>query len=156
MPEPYQFCSLDTIVDEVHALFDEWDGDGMLAPPLDDFSLQVMKLAVHEWIANLVQHASFGGRTPEIGLAVEPNGQRVQCVIEDNSDGFDLHAQVAQQRDDVAAASPPERGRGLLMLLAYTDDLAYAPAPHAHDAPPRQRLEFWISASKRPCLDIPF
>ena len=153
-PEPYQFCNLDTVVDEVHALFEAWEGDGTLAPPLDDFSLQVMKMAVHEWIANLVQHADFEVGAPQIAFAVTPNGQRVQCVIEDNSAGFNFEQQVERQQAHVQSGS--DRGRGLLMMIACTEDLQYAPPPATQSADRRQRLEFWISANPQPCLDIPF
>lgn len=161
---PHRFRDLDAVVDEVHALFATWEREGALSPPLDAFSAEVMKLAVHEWIANIVQHADFEGRAPEISFAVFPNGRRVRCVIEDNSRGFDFEHQLAYQESEVAAAVPPDRGRGLLMLIACTEDLRYdAPPPGtahrgtAHrGAGQRQRLEFWISADNDPCLDIPF
>ncbi len=154
-PEPYQFCDLDTVVDEVHTLFEVWEGDHTLAPPLDDFSLQVMKLAVHEWIANLVQHADFEARAPQIAFAVIPNGRRVRCVIEDNSAGFDFERQLGDQEVAVRSTTR-ERGRGLLMMIACTEDMRYEAPPATRDADRRQRLEFWISANQEPCLDIPF
>lgn len=153
---PHRFRDLATVVDEVHALFAAWEQDGSLSPPLDAFSAEVMKLAVHEWIANLVQHADFEGRAPEISFAVLPNGRRVQCVIEDNSRGFDFEHQLACQEVEVVAEVPPDRGRGLLMLIACTEDLRYEAPPAKRGDGQRQRLEFWISADNDPCLDIPF
>ena len=156
LPERYRFCDLRTVVDDVHALFDVWERDEALAPPLDGFSLQVMKLAVHEWIANLVQHADFDRRAPQIELAVIPNGRRVQCVIEDNSNGFDFDQQLDFQHAEVSAEVPPERGRGLLMMIACTENLSYEAPPPGRTAAERQRLEFWISSDSDPCLDLPF
>lgn len=155
-PEPYRFSDLDTVVDEVHALFEAWDRESALVPPLDPFSVQVMKLAVHEWIANLVQHADFEARPPRIEFAVIPNGRRVRCVIEDNSRGFDFEQQLTCQEAQVAAEVPPDRGRGLLMMIACTEDLHYEAPPAQRGAGQRQRLEFWISADNAPCLDIRF
>ena len=152
----HRFSDLDSVVDDLHALFDVWEGDATFAPPLDDFSLQVMKLAVHEWIANLVQHADFEARTPQIALSVFPNGRRVQCVIEDNSAGFDFERQIGQQESLVQASATAERGRGLLMMIACTEDMRYEAPPAPRDADCHQRLEFWISATPAPCLDIPF
>lgn len=155
-PEPHRFRNLETVVDDVHALFETWERDHALMPPLDAFSLQVMKLAVHEWVANLVQHADFEARAPEIEFAVIPNGRRVRCIIEDNSRGFDFEHQIACQEVEVVAEVPPDRGRGLLMMIACTEDLHYEAPPPRRDADRRQRLEFWISADNDPCLDIPF
>ena len=96
-PAPFErrFHDLSTVVDEVHAVFDTWVESGAFAGDLDEFGLLVMKLAVHEWIANLVQHAAFRVCPPEIGLTVhaEPGGLR--CIVEDNSEGFDFQGQVA-------------------------------------------------------------
>ena len=155
-PAPHRFSDLDTVVDDLHALFEAWEGDGTYAPPLDDFSLQVMKLAVHEWIANLVQHADFESRAPQIAFSVHPNGRRVQCVIEDNSAGFDFERQLDEQDSLVRSSADAERGRGLLMMIACTEDMRYEAPPTPRDADIRQRLEFWISATPAPCLDIPF
>jgi anti-sigma regulatory factor (Ser/Thr protein kinase) len=150
-PTHRQYDDLHAVVDDVHALFDRLESDeGAL--PLDAFSLQVMKLAVHEWIANLVQHADFGHITPNIRLAIIPEGGRVRCLIEDNSRGFDFARQVVHQQHhlDVAPA-PPDRGRGLLMLIACTENVSYQPiltGGFNGDGLPSarwHRLEFWVS-----------
>jgi serine/threonine-protein kinase RsbW len=121
------FHDLDHVVDEVHTLFDNQAQD---APEdsVDEFGLFVMKLAVHEWIANLVQHADFRDVTPEIRLSVEPDAHGLHCVIEDNSAGFDFHAHLDRQHEAVHGPEPSERGRGLLMLIACTEDLVYETA----------------------------
>ena len=157
MPKPIQFRDLGTVVDELHGLFEEWEHSEAALLPLDDFSLQVMKLAVHEWVANLVQHADFGDQVPLIQVAIRPDEQRVHCVIEDNSQGFDFDLQLVEQRVSVEAPVPPDRGRGLLMMIACTDDLRYhQPRVDAQADRQRYRLEFSISALRKPWLDIPF
>ena len=147
--EKHRFSGLDTIIDRMHALFDEWEEQRTLHPPLDEDTLQQMRLAVHEWIANLVQHANFDTRPPEVVLDVCRNGNHVQCIIEDNSEGFVLDDQL-RAREDVLNAFP-ERGMGLLMIRACTEDLSY----RRLDAN-WHRLEFCISADKDPWLNIPF
>ena len=154
MPKPIQFRDLCSVVDDLHAAFGEWEQAGVLAPPLDLFSVEVLKFAIHEWVANLVQHADFGARPPLIQLTLEAHGERIRCAIDDNSRGFDFELQLAHQQEAVEAPTPPERGRGLLMMIACTEDLRYTRPPSSTDG--RHRLEFSISASKRPWIDIPF
>lgn len=85
-----------------------------------------LKLAVHEWMANLVRHASFGGRTPEVRVRIWRQGAHFRCIIEDNSDGFDLTTQLQQRAEiSAAAAALPEGGMGLLLLKASTDHAEY-------------------------------
>ena len=155
MPKPIQFRDLGTVVDDLHDVFARWECSEAFSPPLDAFNVEVMKFAIHEWVANLVQHADFGVRPPLIQLAVRKNGACVHCSIEDNSRGFDFELQLAHQQEAVEAPSPPDRGRGLLMLIACTEGLRYYRPPLA-TAGRRHRLEFSISASKTPWIDIPF
>jgi serine/threonine-protein kinase RsbW len=145
LPPPFarRFGDLGTVVDEVHALFAAWAEDGTFDAVLDDTGLEVAKVAVHEWLANLVQHAAFGGRRPEIVLAVAAEdgaeGGGLRCVIEDNSDGFDFEHQLGEQEARVAGPVPSERGRGLLMMIGCAKDLRYEPTAEG-----RQRLAFLI------------
>lgn len=167
-PVHRQYDALEHIVDEVHSLFDWFEAEES-ALPLDAFSLHVMKVAVHEWIANLVQHALFGRVPPVIRLAIIPEGRRVRCVIEDNSNGFDFARQVVCQQHQLdVATAPPERGRGLLMLLACTENVSYQPVligGSTGDGLPSaswHRLEFWVSpntietAIPDPAFDKPY
>lgn len=149
-PSLHRFGGLDTVVDDVHALFDGWAETDAFADVLDDYGLHVVRLAVHEWIANLVQHADFGGRRPEIALTVEAEPGGLRCLIEDNSDGFDFHRQVERQGAVVGAPEPSERGRGLLMLIACTADLHYEPT-----ASGPQRLAFSVRPPVPPEALVP-
>ena len=114
-----RFSNLGSMIDEIHALFEYWENAGIFSPAFDADKVQLMKLAVHEWVANLIQHADFAGRIPDVKLDVYPNGSRVRCVIVDNSDGFDLGVHLDERRRQLS--SLPERGMGLLMLNAATE-----------------------------------
>lgn len=144
-----QFIELNQVIDELHGLFEEWERADALLSHLDPDTIQLFRLAVHEWVANLVQHADFGERQPTITMDVIPNGRRVRCVIEDNSDGFPFPEQIDVQRN---ALTPfPERGMGLLMLNAATEYFEYSETDDG-----RRRLEFTVSSDADSCLDIPF
>lgn len=146
---PHQFDDLHTVIDSVHALFAHWEQNAASCAHVDVQTFHRVKLATHEWLANLVQHAAFRERRPYISVEVSFNHQFVSCVIEDNSEGFDLHGHFRKRGMQLEPC--PERGMGLLMLNACTDDLAYQPVD-----PNRNRLSFTITASKDPWLDIPF
>lgn len=124
---PHLFTRLDTVTDDVHALLDGWAEAGTFAQTLGTDGIEVMRLAVHEWIANLVQHATFPDGV-RITLAAEVEGDGVRCAIEDSSVGFDLATQIERQQSIMDAPAPSERGRGLLMLVTSTDDLTYVAA----------------------------
>jgi len=135
----HRFTNLGTVIDDVHALLDAWMDEGSLQPPLNHDGEIVLRLAVHEWIANLVQHASFLSSEPEIWLDVQRNPDAVTVSIEDTSRGFDLLGQLEEQHELLHAPAPSERGRGLLMLITCTDDLNYCPAGEN-----RQQLSFTL------------
>jgi len=143
------FMELHRVIDELHGLFEEWERADALLSYLDPDTIQLFRLAVHEWVANLVQHADFSNREPNITLNVIPNGRRVRCVIEDNSEGFPFPEQIDVQRN---ALTPfPERGMGLLMLNAATEYFEYSETEDGC-----RRLEFTVSSDADSCLDIPF
>lgn len=135
----HSFHDLDRVIDEVHSLFVGWINSGIYAGTMDEFGLEVMKLAVHEWMANLVQHAVFSATGTEIKLWIEKVDRGLRCTVEDNSDGFDFHAQIDTQTEVMEAPEPSERGRGLLMMIACTEDLTYETAENG-----KQRLEFTV------------
>lgn len=148
-PLQTEFDDLTTVVDNLHALFERWEAGTLSAPALDPVAREVLKLALHEWVANLVQHARFEGRPPLIRLRVLSEGRRTRCVVEDNSAGFDFVAAAAETRELQASSPvPTERGRGLLLLLGCTQNLSYRPSPPLGGdgalAGPWQRLEFWV------------
>lgn len=145
----FQFDDFACVVDRVHALFDEWEESEVFQPPLDLPALHQMKLAVHEWLSNLIQHADFGDLTPSISFTVSHNGTGVRCAIEDNSKGFDLDGRLTARSEILERF--PERGMGLLMIKACTRDLRYTQLTEAC-----HRLEFCVTAEHDPWLNIPF
>lgn len=143
-----RFTDLKSVIDGVHSLFDQFQTD-QLHPALDETAVLQAKLAVHEWTANLVQHADFEGRIPQVIVDVWTDADRIQCVIEDNSTGFDLEGQLVQKRNEMP--SVPERGMGLLMLQACTSELSYLKTEDG-----LHRLQFVVNSGQDPCLNIPF
>lgn len=133
------FTRLDRVIDEVHALFDAWARSRAFEPVLGVDGAGVLRLAVHEWVANLVQHATFPGPA-KISLQVEPEPEGVRCTITDTSAGFDFVEAVEARRSALDAPMPSERGRGLLMLLRCAEDFVFTPATPATE----QRVVFVV------------
>lgn len=101
-----------------------------------------LQLAVHEWMANLAQHASFGERVPEVHVRLWQEDGHFRCTIEDNSNGFDLATQLEQQPDlRRYARKMPESGMGLLLLKASAERVEYVPVDER-----RNRLRLAVSA----------
>jgi len=144
-----RFRDLDSVIDGTHRLFEDFPLEGGYELGLTEEALYRAKLAVHEWIANLVQHADFGDRQADISVDVWSDGRRIECVIEDNSEGFDLDEHLEARKGSLNAL--PERGMGLLMLRACASDLYYG-----RIADGRFRLKFSVSADDDPWLNIPF
>ncbi len=134
---------LDGAIDEVHALFDAWAEAGTLGSALAPEEIDVLRLAIHEWVANLVQHATFSGPV-RIVLRVEPVAGGVRCAIADSSAGFDFASAVERQQSVLDAPAPSERGRGLLMLLKCAEDLAFCSATPGVP----QRIEFTVRGAE--------
>lgn len=143
----YRFVQLHTVIDEIHALFEQWPSDEN-DPLISLDAVQRTKLALHEWIANLVQHATFES-IPEITLDVDTVGATLVCVVEDNSSGFDLDSQLEMAKDKMQAL--PDRGMGLLMLRACASELFYGRISDRVN-----RLKFSVKGDDDPCLTIPF
>ncbi len=142
----HRFQNLETAVDDARDVIDastsSWTGKGV-APDV----IEVAKLVTHEWIANLVRHASFGGRKPDIILDVWTEGPCIHCVIEDNSDGFDLDVELHRARHELNEA--PERGMGLIMVDEFTSELKYE-----NLGPEHHRVSWSISIDDNPTLDL--
>ena len=149
LAEHHTFYDLDALIDQVHHLFTQWERDERFAPSLSVDDLHRLKLAVHEWLANLVQHAHFNGHDPEISLSVAILDDGIQCTISDNSDGFNLDDELTLR--STSLESLPERGMGLLMLQACTKRLSYKRVQGSV-----QKLEFVVSTQDNPWLKIQF
>ncbi|WP_457653634.1 ATP-binding protein [Rhodocaloribacter sp.] len=145
----YRFSDLNAVIDRVHALVDHWKTEGVFPSVFGDETLHMLRLAIHEWVANLVQHADFEDREPQILIDIIPNGRSVYCAIRDNSAGFDLDTNLRIRESMLE--SLPERGMGLLMIEACTEHLSYSRVDSGWHC-----LEFSVSADQNPWLHIPF
>ena len=137
-----RLSDLENAVTEVHSYFDEWDekqGGGDDEAANQGNAVHEARLAVHEWMANLVQHANFRGRRPRVDLDVQRNGSSIRCVITDNSDGFDLKRQLEKAYDKNNVQALADRGMGLLMLQACASKLSYEATDEG-----RYRLSFQV------------
>jgi serine/threonine-protein kinase RsbW len=129
--DSYSTPTTDGLIDQVHHYFDA----GTAPMEEEDNDACLSRLLVHEWVANLIQHADFSDSEPEIAIRFEKTGDTVCHVIEDNSNGFDLERYL--DCNDGVSESFPCRGMGLLMLNACSEHLAYQ-----RIGPHRNRLEF--------------
>ena len=144
----YYFRSLDTLIEEVHDLFDRWERPGEHPQGVELRTMYLVKLAVHEWVANLIQHATFAA-SPHVRLRLRADGGDVCCTIADNSDGFDLDEYYAQ----APATLPtfPDRGTGLLILQSCTEELSYRRSNDGFNI-----LSFRVAADQDSWLSIQF
>ena len=134
----HRFADLDTMIDELHALFKEWDERGTFYPPVDALALERARLATHEWLANLVQHADFAERSPEVLLCCRVCDDRLGFTIEDNSSGFDISRRNGSGPDILKVF--PERGMGLAFVERCTEDLSYREVDDG-----RHVMEFYVA-----------
>lgn len=110
----------DTMVDQVHEFIGKWEADNDNPP-----EGILLRIALQEWISNLLQHADFGRKEMEVILDMWREGSIVKCVVEDNSAGFALD-ETPSDPNGIDAAG--ERGRGLWMIREVaTEGLNYEP-----------------------------
>ncbi len=116
---------LGTVIDRTHECFDCWQREQVFAAAAGEEALERIRLAVHEWVANLVQHAEFNGRDAEVHVRVWLEGLHLCCEIKDNSEGFYWKAVARPGELERHIRTLPDRGMGLLLLQASTDELDY-------------------------------
>ena len=118
--------SLDKIIDRLQELFDQWEVQDIFPLSVRPEMLHRARLATHEWIAHLVQHAHFEERVPQIALSVWVEDERLCCQIADNSSGFPMEAYPSIQLSDDYEVMP-ERGMSWLLIQACTRTCVYRP-----------------------------
>ena len=88
---------------------------------INDFST-----ALIEACSNAIEHGNKYSKTKTVRVVVDLNGKQIIARVLDQGDGFD-HAKY------LADAPPPdplrERGRGILIMKAFTDTLNYTSGP---------------------------
>lgn len=140
-----RYGDLEAAIDGTHALFDRWIAETSHPLPTPN-TLHYARLALHEWIANLIQHADFKERDPEITIRVQTNERHVHCRVTDNSSGFEMEDQLRAQIEN---GHPfPERTMGLRIIDACTEDLSYDCT-----AAGKYQISFTISKNHLPCLN---
>ena len=143
-----KYTDLDQAIDEVQSLADTWP-TAQLNGTLDDETLHCTSLVLHEWIANLHQHADFCDGVPLVEVRLSSQEHRVHCSVLDNSEGFELDAHFPTADDDLEAL--PERGMGLRIIRTCTDDLSYKTTDNGLHC-----FEFIIPADHDPWLNTLF
>jgi serine/threonine-protein kinase RsbW len=108
-----------------------------------------VQVVLHEWIANLIQHADFNETRPHVDIFIRADERHIFCSVTDNSRGFDLQSQLAKQRNQARAL--PERGMGLRFISACTAEITYSSTERG-----RYRFEFSIPVDHDPWLSMLF
>jgi len=123
------FCSLDTVIEDLHSCLDGFfDPSHSLEVHKEEDTLHQLKLALHEWVANLAQHAHFPeGFAVTLDVESDPVESLLRTKVIDTSTGFDLKAQLVVRHKSLQPL--PLRGMGLLMLESLTEDLQYVEIP---------------------------
>ncbi|PSQ63888.1 MAG: ATP-binding protein [Bacteroidetes bacterium QH_1_61_8] len=143
-----EYTDLNRALDEVRPLLEDWAAEHDEAAAPSDDTVRYTQLVLHEWIANLLQHAHFKSRAPTVQIRASTENRHITCAVIDNSEGFDLAEQLSPDDD---ADDFPERGMGLQIIDACTNQLSYTST-----ASGRHRLEFTIPADQDPCLSMLF
>jgi serine/threonine-protein kinase RsbW len=103
-------------LDEVHELFERlW----AVVPDVATTDRMAFETAVAEVAANIVEHAARGEAVP-LHLLLHAGADRVEAHLEDGGYPYDEGAGTP-----IPAGDLPERGRGLVMARALTDQLVY-------------------------------
>jgi serine/threonine-protein kinase RsbW len=119
----HRYDNLEEALDTVRALLERWSsGHEMAVRPSPD-AVRHAQLVLHEWIANLIQHANFEGRAPQLVLHLRAHHTYLDGTLTDNSHGFDLDGQLERQHE--MATSMPDRGMGLRIIDACTEAFDY-------------------------------
>jgi len=118
------YTDLDRAIDEIRSLSDDWPA-AQHNGHLDEETIHCVCLVLHEWIANLHQHAQFSDSPATVEIQLSCQDRQVSCSVVDNSEGFEIEAHLPSEDDDLE--SLPERGMGLRMIKSCADDLSYTP-----------------------------
>ncbi len=143
-----KYTDLDCAIDEMRSFSDEWPA-ALRNGSLDDETIHCTCLVLHEWIANLHQHAQFRDAPPAVKIRLSNQDRHLSCSVTDNSEGFQIHAHLPSEDDDFE--SLPERGMGLRMIKSCVDDFSYTATEDG-----RHCFEFIIPFDHDPWLNTLF
>jgi len=111
--------------------------------------VRYLQVVLHEWLANLIQHARFEETDPHVEITIRMKRRYISCSVVDNSTGFNLSEQLETQRNQAQAL--PERGMGLRIISACTKQCQYRPLGDG-----RYHFEFSIPVDHEPWLSTLF
>ncbi|PSQ96170.1 MAG: ATP-binding protein [Bacteroidetes bacterium SW_9_63_38] len=117
-----KYSDLDHALDEVRSVLHDWSRNLNDASVPRGETIHYTQLVLHEWIANLLQHADFADRPPSIEIRLTTQNRHITCSVIDNSEGFDLKKRLPEREE---MEELPERGMGLRIIDACTGELSY-------------------------------
>jgi serine/threonine-protein kinase RsbW len=89
---------------------------------INDFSA-----ALIEACSNAIEHGNKLAKNKTVRVVVNLNGQQMVARVHDEGAGFDYDSYLSK-------TTPPdplsERGRGILIMRAFTDGIKYSASPH--------------------------
>jgi serine/threonine-protein kinase RsbW len=113
------------MVEDVHEYIDRWVQENNRPQ-----QAILLRIALQEWISNLLQHADFNGSDIKVDLDTCVEREMVVCTIEDNSLGFDIEGEPSFSS---GIEHQGERGRGLWMIREIASEgLLYEPIGESH------------------------
>lgn len=118
----HRYDDLDEALDSTRALLERLSSGHEAAVQPSPQAIRHAQLVLHEWIANLIQHATFE-EPVRLVVHVHADERFFYGKVVDTSEGFDLAACLRKQQDGADAL--PERGMGLRIIDACTDSYAY-------------------------------
>ena len=88
---------------------------------INDFST-----ALVEGCSNAIEHGNKYSKQKTVRVVVSLNGRKIVAQIHDQGDGFDFRVYLS----DTTRPDPlRERGRGILIMKAFTDEIRYSRDP---------------------------
>jgi serine/threonine-protein kinase RsbW len=87
---------------------------------IDDFST-----ALVEACTNAIEHGNKYSHDKRVRIVVEMNGDRIIGRVRDEGQGFNFEKYLSDPPPDPLS----ERGRGIMIMKAFTDDVRYSVDP---------------------------
>lgn len=144
-----EYTDLDRALDEIPSALEEWLDTQKNPRPTED-TVYHARLVLHEWIANLHQHADFEEEPPTVEIHLVSVDRHIDCSVTDNSEGFDLETHLPTKPKELVEVLP-DRGMGLRIINACTKSVSYSPTDDGH-----HRFEFFIPSDHEPWLSMLF
>jgi serine/threonine-protein kinase RsbW len=87
---------------------------------IDDFST-----ALVEACTNAIEHGNKYSKAKRVRIIVEMNDRKIISRVHDEGPGFDFDKYLSEPPPDPLS----ERGRGIMIMKAFTDDVRYSVDP---------------------------